>query len=294
LERTAARFEPNLRRTRHWPNRYRAPIGRALAQARQVAQGIPSPVTLAREDWIKDPFVHALFASTEEMHRAIAASPTISEFVAGHGGGEVHALLSLRREVKTGFGTEASGEVLRRDVPQRVVWFTDPHFIGPAADETEVRENLLWAMFDRFLDRLAVGIARIHAEQERLIQEKDQAQARLRGASPAQRPGLEAALNIILKRLGEIGDNLDPARSYEVFETVFSHPEDCLFLEQHPLALDTLGVVQADSGARPVTTLHFIDLLERYQSPRCVVLVRCSDVKPSSVGERLAEAHHWL
>lgn len=294
LERVATRVEPRLRQTRHWPGRYRACIGQALAQARRVAQGVPGPVTLDREHWVKDPFVHALFASAEEMQRAVSASPTVRDFVAARGGSEVHALLSLRREEKHSFGMESSGEVLRRDVAQRVVWFTDPHFIGPAASEEEVRENLLWAMFDRFLERLAGGVEHLRAEQVRLVQEKDLAQARLRGAPPARRPALEQALGETLRRLGENGENLDPERLYEVFDSILSHPEDCLYLEQSSFLLDSLGVVQAESEDPALATLRFVDLLERYQSPRTLVLVRCRDVTTSTLADRLGEAGQWL
>ena len=294
LERTALRVEPSLRHTRHWPGRYRAAIDRALAQTRRVAQGVPGPVTLDREHWVKDPFVHTLFASAEEMQRAVSASPTVHDFVAVHGGDQVHALLSLRREEKHSFGMESTGDVLRRDVAQRTVWFTDPHFIGPAASEAEARDNLLWALFDRFLERLAVGIERLHAERKRLAQDKDLAQARLRGAPSARRPALEQALVVLLNRLGEIGEILDPERLYEVFDTILSHPEDCLYLEPRPFPLDALGVVHAERDGPDVNMLRFVDLVERYQSPRTLVLVRCRNVTPSTLADRLGEAGRWL
>jgi len=259
-----------------------------------VTQGVPGPVLLDRENWVRNPLVHALFASSEDMLRAVSASPTVHDFVAGQGGSEVHALLSLRREEKKGFGMDSSGEMLRRDVPQRVVWFTDPHFIGPAASEEEVRENLLWAMFDRFLDRLAGGVEHLRAEQVRLVQEKDLAQARLRGAPPARRPALEQALGETLRRLGENGENLDPERLYEVFDSILSHPEDCLYLEQSSFLLDSLGVVQAESEDPALATLRFVDLLERYQPARTLVLVRCRDVTTSTLADRLGEAGQWL
>jgi hypothetical protein len=294
LERTARVIDPNLRRTRHWPGRYRASIGRALEQAQRVAQGVPGPVMLDRENWVKDPFVHTLFASAEEMQSAVSASSTIREFVAAHGGKEVHALLSLRREEKHSFGIESSGDVLRRDVAQRTIWFTDPHFIGPATSEGEARENLLWALFDLFLDRLGEGRERLRMERERLVQEKDLAQARLRGAPQARRPALEKSLAEFIKRLTEIGESLDPERMYEVFDIILSHPEDCLYLESHSLTLNALGVVRSESEDADVNTLHFLDLLERYQPRRTLVLVCCRNVMPSTLADRLDEAGHWL
>jgi len=294
LERVAGKIGANLKQTRAWPGRYRVAIGKALAQARRVAQGVPGPVTLDREHWVKDPFVHALFASAEEMRRLLSASPTLGDFIVAQGGGEVHALLSLRREEKHCFGMASSGGVLRRDVAQRVIWFSDAHFIAPAGSEAEARENLLWTMFDRFLERLAVGLERLRRERERLLQEKDLAQARLHGAEQVRRPALEQALSDTIARLGEIGQMLDPEYLYEVFDAILSHPEDCLYLEQNAFRLDAMGVLHAESDGQAAATLNFVDLLERYQEPRGVVMVRCPDVTPISLADRLGEAGQWL
>lgn len=289
LERAAMRVDPRVKQTRHWPDRYRASIGRALVQARRVAQGVPGPVTLDREHWVDDPLVHALFASVDEMQRLLSMDPVLRDFIAIHGDAEVHVLLSMQRVDKEVMGMESSGGILRRDVPQHVIWFTDPHFLAPAASEAEARQNLLWTLFDRFLERLSVGVDQLKKERERLIQEKAQTQARLRGAADAQRPVLERALQELLDRLGEIAQLLEPDRLLDVFDTILSHPEDCLYLERHAFCLDAMGVIQ-DEG----NTIEFTDLVERYQAPRTVVMARCPGVTPSSLADRLDEADHWL
>lgn len=293
LARAAARVDPRLVHAPHWPGRYRVPLEGALAQARRVAHAVPGPITLDREHWARYPFTHALFPSVEAMEKAIAASPELGAFMASPGvGREVHALLSLRREERAVFGMELDGEVLRRDVPQNVVWFTDPHFLAPAGDEASAREALMWALFDRFLERVAVGVERLRAEQDRLRQEKDLAQARLRAASADKRPGLETVLAKILTNLGEVAHHLDLAHLHEVFETVLSHPQDCLYLEEHAYALDAMGV--AGSADPTVASLHFVDLLERYQPPRTVVLTCFPAVSPETLSDRLGQATQWL
>lgn len=294
LERAALGLAPGIRQSRHWPGRYKSAVGAALSQARRVAQGVPGPVLLDRDSWVRDPFVHALFASAEAMQRAISMSPALRDFVASQGGEEVYALLSLQREEKQAFGMESSGAVLRREVAQQIVWFSDPQFSGAAVNETEAREKLLWAIFDRFLDRLAVGIKQIRVERERLAQKKDHAQTRLRGAEPTQRPDLEREFGDALKHLGEIGANLDPERLHEVFGAILAHPEDCIYLEQRTFSLDAMGVVRNGEHAAAATTLRFTDLLERYQSPRTLVLVRCHNVTSSTTTDRLGEAEQWL
>lgn len=291
LERAAMGVDPHVKQTRHWPHRYRASVGRALAQARRVAEGVPGPVTLDSAHWVGDPLVHALFASADEMRRLLSMNPVLRDFIAVHGGTEVHVLLSMQREDKNVFGIEASGGILRRDVPQHVVWFTDHQFLAPATSEAEARENLLWTLFDRFLARLCVGIDRLKHERERLIQEKAQTQARLRGATEARRPILERDLQDLLTRLGEIAQLLEPDRLHDVFDTVLSHSEDCLYLERHAFRLDAMGVIQGEGNG---PTIEFTDLVERYQAPRTVVMARCPGVTPNSLADRLDEVGHWL
>jgi hypothetical protein len=291
LERAAMRVEPRVKQTRHWPDRYRASIGRALAQARRVAGGIPGPVTLDSEHWVGDPLVHALFTSADDMHRLLSMNPVLRDFIAAHGCTDVYVLLSMRREEKNVFGMEASGATLVRDVPQRVIWFADHLVLAPAASEAEAGDTLLWSLFDRFLERLSVGIGRLSHERERLIQEKEQAQTRLRGAAESARPALAKEFEDRLARLGEIMQLLDPGHLHDVFNTILSHPEDCLYLKRHAIRLDAMGVVQPEGHG---TLLEFTDLIERYQAPRTVVMAHCPGVCPSTLGERLGEASHWL
>lgn len=291
LERAAMQMDPRVKQTRHWPDRYRAAINRALTQTRRVAKGIPGPVTLDRAHWVSDPLVHTLFSSADDMQRMLSMNPVLRDFIAAHGCTEAYALLSMRRENKNVFGMEASGGTLVRDVPQQVVWFTDHLFLAPATSEAEARETLFWALFDRFLERVSVGVERLKHEHERLIQEKEQTQVRLRRASESQRPALEKAFEDLLVRVNEITQLLNPDRLHDVFETVLSHPEDCLYLERHAYRLDAMGVVQPESHG---TVIEFTDLRERYQAPRTVVIARCPGVCLNSLADRLDEVSHWL
>lgn len=293
LARAAARVDPRLTHAPHWPGRYRPPLEAALTQARRVAQAVPGPVTLDRDHWARDPFVRALFPSAEAIEQAIANSVELERHMAStRAGTPVYALLSLRREEREIFGMELDGEILRRDVPQKVVMFSDPRFLAPAPDESAARKELMWAFYERFLERVAVGVARLRAEQERLREEKDLIQARMRGAPPSKRAELQSALAEVLDRLGEMAHHLDPTHWHEVFETVLSHPEDCLYLEEHEYILDAMGVVGAVGTT--ATTVRFVDLIERYQEPRTVALVAFPAVAPHSLADRLDQADHWL
>lgn len=292
LERAAARVEPRLIQTRGWPRNYRVAIAAALAQARRVAEGIPGPLELSPQRYASEPAVRALFATPEDIRRTLCGSPALRDYAAAGDRREVYALLSMRRMEKTVLGVDLSGSALRREVPQTLLWFTDHRLSGPAEDEAGARRALLWILFDRFLERLAVGVERLREERARLLREKDLAMARLHDAGARRETAAREALGEILRRLAEVTQALELERLAEVFDTVLSHPEDCLYLTEHTYALDEMGRLRP--GDAHATTLRFVDLLERYQEPRTVLLAHCRDFTPVSVGERLREAEGWL
>jgi hypothetical protein len=296
LERAAYRVEPRIKQVRGWPKRYLRPIAGALAQARRVAAGIPGPVTLEAGHYASDPYIHAIFGSAEAIGHLFRTSPAAQAYVGTALESEAYALLSAIRQEKRVLGMEIDGDILRREVPQTQVWFTDHQLHGLAKSEAEAREGLLWTLFDRFLERVAVGVERLRAERERLSQEKDLARARLRGASAASRPSAQGALEGVMKQLTDTIQALELENLHEVFETVLSHPQDCLYLRPHDLILDALGTVHTHPG-EGASRIEFVELWERYQTPRTVALVHCRGLAPADPGarlERLDAARRWL
>lgn len=280
LARTARRVEPGrLRLARGWPQQFRRPIAAALAQARRVAEGIPGPVEFDAEHYARDPFVHALFASAADMHQILCSSAVLREYAAAGARDEAYALLSMRREERHTLGMEDAGGRVRKDVLQRTVSFTDHHLSAPAATLVQARERVAWVLFDRFLERLAVGIERLRADKARLATEKDLALERLRHASAAQRREDQCRLDATLRALREATEALDLDHLHEAFETILSHPQDCLYLEEVRLTLDRMGIVHPPGAGPDVATLTFTDLLERYQERRTVVIVHCRDLR---------------
>lgn len=294
MERAAARVEPRLKQTRAWPKRYRKSISAALAQARRVAEAIPGPVDIDAAHFAHDPFVHALFASPADIRRALCSSKVMHDYVDSGIATEAYVLLSMRREEKRTLGMEVAGSMLNRDVPQRVVWFSDHQLIAPAPTLAQARENLRWTLFDRFLERLAGGVDNLRAERDRLAEEKDHALARLRRADASQRPELQQRADHCLKQLSEAANCLEPDNLVEIFGTVLSHPEDCLFLREQTLRIDSMGVVRSDGDDSNCSLLSFVELIERYHEPRTVVLVHCPEIHPMTREERLKEAERWL
>lgn len=273
LELAATRVDPQLTQARGWPRSYRAPLLRALAQARTVAAGIPGPVELGVAEYVRSPLIHALFPSYTTVTASLDASPALREYP-GVAHTEVYALLSARRMTRDTLGIECDDGRLRRDVRQQLVWFTDHRYSCPAANEAATRHRVQWMLFERLLERVTIGLKVMREEHQRLLQEKDRLLARLHQA-PGQQDGLQQELTALLRQLAESMQALELNQRAEVFDTVLSHPEDCLYLERYRLHLDAMGTAHASANGHGVATLDFTALHERYREPRTVVLVHC-------------------
>lgn len=293
LARAADRVAPRVRHTRGWPRRYRRPIADALAQARNVAEAVPGPVTMDAERLARDPLMHTLFPSAEAMREALCSSAEIHRYVAG-GASSGYMLLSLRREGKRVLGVDEADGVLRRDVPQEVVWFSDARVAALAPTLEQARQQLLWWLFDRFLERVAVGVARVRAERDHLTHEKELALARLRAAPAADKPALRRALDDILRPLGEVTRCSEDENLAEIFAAVLSHPQDCLFLRSVRLCVDDMNIVRSPDQPGCGHCLDLAELHERYAETRTVLLAYCPDIRPLSQRLRLERAQQLL
>lgn len=203
----------------------------------ELARAIPGPLEMAPELYGRDPFIHALFGSPEEMQQALCMSHAMHEYARRPDGPgtDAYALMGMRRREKSAFGMETAGEVIRREVAQRVVCFTDHTLSGPVPTEEEARQLLVWNLFNSLVQRLAERQAARQRTREELQMEKDYLGAQLRAADAGRRPALE----------------------------------------HMTLRLDGMGVLRADDTGANTHALDYTDLIGRDRRRWTVVMVRC-------------------
>ena len=295
VERAVDLVEPRLKQAGVYPGRYRGAVAHALGYARKLAGQLPGPVSIGREAYVGDHFVHALFASPEAIHEALCVSQSMRDFRRDYpAAGEVYALIGMRRGTKAMLGIEMEGELLRRDVPQQAVYFTDHTLADPGRTEVEARERAAQGLFDSLVAHVRLRVEARKVERAGLEQERDEVLASLRGAGPARRGELESRLNQILDRLGELAKGLDLRRYGEDFDAVLMAPEQFVYLERTVLALDSMGVLREpdSSGSERV---EFCDLVGRDRRRWTVAVAYCGQVyNEATLGDRLQMAQRWL
>lgn len=295
IEWAVDRVDARLRNLAGYPDRYRKPVAHALIYAQALAEKVPGPIPITTEAYASNPLVHALFAVQGDLHRAIAASRAMQLFQRDYpAANEVYAMLCMRRQTKKLFGMEMQGDILRRDVRQEAVFFTDFTIAEPGLTETEARERIARGFFESLVVHVVNRIEERKLERAALEQTRDELMARLRTASLDQRAQYEAELYEVLNRLGAAVASLELSHYGKDFDAVMFQPDKHLYLERTEINLDSMGIVRGPdaSGSEEI---DFCDLIGRDRRRWTVIMMYCDHVRDgASIADRLESAERWL
>lgn len=295
VERAIDLIEPKLRQIGGYPDRYLHAVQHALGYAHDLAAQLPGPVYVSREAFARDPLVHALFATYEDVHSALCVSQAMRTFRHEHPeSAVVYAMIGMRRHTKAMLGIELDGDQLRRDVPQQAIYFTDHTLADTGLTEAEARERSALGIFESLVAHVRLRIdERLH-EKLSLEQTLDEVRARLHGAAVERREVLEQELNACLQRLTQIMESLDLRRYAEDIDAVLLAPERYVYLQETEMDLDGMGLLR-EHGAVGSRRVKFCDLIGRDRRHWTVTLVYCDQVHDQlAMGDRFALAERWL
>lgn len=285
--------EPRLRQIGGFPQRYAPAIVHASAYCRELAARVPGPLDVNRQAFAQDELVHALFGSPDGIIQALARSPAVRDWQQAHpGGGMVYALMGVRPQERNIFGMETQGEHLQRDVPQKVVYFSDHVFNEVAASEADARANLARRFLESLLVRVKARIDELVERKRELENRRDEVRAQLR--TRRDDAGLQAQLAETLAQLGETVAGLD-LRAYAAhFDAVLMHPEHYIHLDPRSFHLDAMGICRADIPDGDGQDLNLQEMTCRDQRRWGIMLTRLQldDLPPYQV--RLDSEGRWL
>jgi hypothetical protein len=285
--------EPRLHQAGGHPGRYTASIRHAMAYCHDLANRVPGPVELSRHAFTQDPLVHSLFGSPEGIVQALASSQPVREWQHGHpGGGEVYAFLGVRLQERNILGMESQGEHLQKEVPQKVVYFSDHTFSGPAESAEAARALLERRFLGSLLTRIKLRTDVLRERKQQLEQQRDEVRAKLR-CHQDDGP-LQASLEATLKELAETVEALDLRRYASYFDDVLLHPEDYLRLDGRSFCLDAMGICRPETSGNGALPVNWQEMTCRDQRRWGVMMVRLQLDELPPYQERLEVAERWL
>jgi hypothetical protein len=283
LRRIGELVGPLMAGERGFERKLQRPIGHALAYCDELVETLPHLIDIDRAAFASDPLVHALFATANDIETMLGQSEYLRQFLTmpdTYGIEHFYALLASRRHEKSIMGIARTGDVVRNDVPQRMLYFSDHTLTVFAVSPELARMQLRSAAFDSLLKTFAAHVLGVRGEQNSLYQERELERARIL-ASRGRLPPPELALRTrqlatLDARLRQNAESLLPARMIDALAAFLMTPDEALRLEPLALQIDRSGVLAGEGTLPPgeVSAIEFAELVSRDRRKHVVVPVR--------------------
>lgn len=258
-------------------------VAHALGYCNGLVHALPGPIEINRQTFGRDPLVHALFATATDIDDMLGRSQAVRDFLEKPecwASDCFCAMLAARRQQKRQFGMAQQGDIIRADVPQEVLYFSDQTLVEPNCQLESTRQRLQARALESLLQTFNSHVDALRHERQHLRADASVEHAQL--AARHDLPGeVEAAHTRHLAeldfRLRQNAEALMPEHLVDTLVDFLHHPEPALSLNSVTLRVDRMGVVHREPDADPqVETLQLPELTSRDRRQHVAALVRIS------------------
>ncbi|MCK6390592.1 MAG: hypothetical protein L6Q40_06160 [Azonexus sp.] len=281
-ERVIAMVDPMVRAAPGLAHHLVHAVSHALGYCEGLVAALPGPIEINRQAFGRDPLVHALFATAADIDAMLGRSEAVQQFLERPECWAMdyfHALLAARRQQKRQFGLAQQGEMIRSDVPQEILYFSDQTLIEPCCDEARTRARLRAKALESLLTTFNAHVADLRLARDSLRADAWSEHQQLAhwvstAPDPAPRQRRVAELD---QQLQENANALMPEHLAEALIDFLDHPEAALSLTPIHIRVDRLGIVHPEASSDPqIQTLSFPELSTRDRRQHLATLVRIS------------------
>lgn len=292
LERVVEGTDPTIRFVRGYRKKLHDAITTSLGYTDQLVAEIPGAIGVSRTTFVSDPYVNAFFVNVKDLQTVFSHSSEIREFMDDYSGYEIphcYALLCMYKSEKTVMGMELEGDLLKRDVRQTAVSFSDHRIYSPTPTEAETREGLKQCLFEGLGTNALGRIMSLKVASHRLQHERQMLHARLRhlnkkmGDTRKYTPSdakLAGEAEEIKEKLRKIEEELmksrlaTPHESLNLVHSVFNHPDDFIRIRKTSLRLNKMGIKIDEHLSQPSNNIHLTEVVIGEEQPRVVTLAK--------------------
>jgi hypothetical protein len=298
VERVVDGTDGRIRLVSGYRNKLQDVIRSSLAFADELVEQIPGGIEVNRHTFVSDPYVNAYFANVADMRTIFSHSSEIKDFMEGYGDNEAMeccALLCMHMSEKTVMGMELSGDILKKDVRQVAVNFSDHRIYAPAPREPETRQGLKQCLFDGLVTNALERITQMRLTSFRLKSELQILKSRQRRQYMALQKSADARTSAgyadTCRQLEQLETELaktplaTPQAAMEQVINVFKNPEDFVRLRKFSLTLNKMGILVGKDSGQACNEINLTEVTIGEGAPRIVTLARfpkCEILPPSS------------
>lgn len=258
--------------------RLAAPIQHALQYCDDLVLALPGPIEIDHRAFARDPLIHAFFATPQDIELMLGRSQMLRDYLDSKEAKEsefFHAMFAARMHQKRTLGVGQEGEMLRRDVEQTLLYFSDHSLAAISADPDVTRRHLRQAALDSLLKNFAAQIDGTRQARQELRTERDLALGRHAGPHDSAAPH-ERGVAELDERIRRLTETLRPSLLVDALAASLMAPDTALRLDPVEIRVDRTGVVAHNEQAAgaPVDTLNFPELIARDRRRHVVTLAR--------------------
>lgn len=286
--------EPRIRLISRYQKKLQEAVSTSLTYIDELVEAIPAPIEVSRKTFINDPEVNAYFVTIDDLQRIFSQSLELSAFfddVENSHQHEAYAMLCMNMSEKRVLGVEVNGDMIRRDILQTAVNFSEHKIMSPASSEAGIRQGLKQCIFDGLITYALQGISSLKTQKNDLQDQRRILHAKLRHRL-SQGTGMNALLATAYADQTEVAevevqlaDAEKQLREMPVYrnaplgylnevKNILAHPETFLKLEIVTLKLTRMGIKSCAESSVACNTIHFAELDIANVLKRVVAIVR--------------------
>lgn len=269
------RLGPQLRLARNYEACMAPAVYRTIDYLRGLVAAMPAAREASVATWATDPYIHAFFATPEDVCPVFSHSEALRLYFHDHpDADEAIAVLGMTVNERRILGVAQFGATTCTDVAQTTVNFSDHQVRVCAASEAALRQEIIL----RLVDQLALeGLGKIAEDTKRrdsLEHERALLRTRLsmlerRGIGARSLLGSDTSCSLAeVARLQAQMDENDQAltnlglktealeRHLEMICSVLSSPDSHFRVQKRTFLLDRMNVVVKDGDTRPAQEIE--------------------------------------
>jgi hypothetical protein len=254
----------------------------SLEFANDLVNQIPLAIEVSSSTFTSDPYVNAFFTNVTDLQSIFSHSSEVQDYMEDchDSNARCCALLCMRREEKTVMGMELSGDMLKKDVMQTAVSFSDHRVYSPTPSETETREGLKNCLFQGLVTNALEQIVQLRLTSHQLQNRHQMLHARLRHHKQRTREDNQGTRRIeeTSLKLKKIEEEilhtplLTPQVMLEQVIDIFSKPDEFVQVRKLQLRLNKMGIKISGDSAQAVNKLNLTEVIIGNNPPRVVTL----------------------
>lgn len=291
IEHVVDTVNPRLRGIPGYRKKLKPCVSRSLAYCCRIVDFVPGPTDANSKSWSADPVLRAMFSSVQDLHN-LYSNREIRDFFEHNPGADVcYTLLSSICIERSVLGMEMHGDVVKRDVKQTSVSFTDRRTVKSALSEHALREDLRQRALDGIvsvaLERITELVASRQAREEekqllnmrrRLKIVKDASLDPLLEEHHSESAGLDGAVTDRQQTADEAkhpAGKLDALDDYiDRIADVLDHPEAHLRHKQISMRLNRMNVKLGEDSGEAGDNLELAEFLLGQHIKRILLITR--------------------